>query len=194
MKLEKLTESEKKFVEENHNLVYGFLHTYKYSIEEWYSVVIFGFLKSVQVYHRRKDLQNKYDFPFIAWQYMKSEIGNYFRKQNSQKRKPAEPTVSLDAEYYDMENFYNCVGGKSAEDDVMEKIFLAEILGNLSKIQRKIAELKIDGYNNKEVCLILQIPSSTFYQNMRRIKITINELLENESKTKDIIRRYVGGV
>lgn len=38
MKLEKLTESEKKFAEENHNLVYGFLHKNGYSIESFYEL------------------------------------------------------------------------------------------------------------------------------------------------------------
>lgn len=45
MKLEKLTETEKKFAEENHNLVYGFLHKNGYSIESFYNIVVFGYLK-----------------------------------------------------------------------------------------------------------------------------------------------------
>lgn len=177
MKLERLTDSEKKFAEENHNLVYGFLHRYKYSIDDFYNVVIFGYLKAVQIYSRRKDLQSKYDFPFIAWQYMRSEIGNHFQKENTQKRKPTESVISLDAEYQDMENFYNAVGGKSAEDDVMEKILFADIMNSLSEVQRKIAELKIKGYDNKEVYLFLEIPSSTYYKEMQRIKYVMDELL-----------------
>lgn len=98
MRLEKLTEQEKKFAEDNHNLIYGFLHRYRYSIEEWYNVVVFGYLKAVQTYNRRKELQGKYDFPFIAWQYMRSEIGNHFKIQNSQKRKPPQSVISLDSD------------------------------------------------------------------------------------------------
>lgn len=178
MKLEKLTESEKKFAEENHNLVYGFLHRYKYSIEEYYNIVIFGYLKGVQVYHRRKDLQSKYDFPFIAWQYMRSEIGHHFESENTQKRKPLESIISLDTKHEEMENFYNIVGGKSAEGDVMEKMLIVDIMNNLSEVQRKITELKIRGYDNKEVYLLLKIPSSTYYKELQRMKSVIDKLIE----------------
>lgn len=177
MKLEKLTESEKKFAEENHNLVYGFLRRYKYSIEEYYNVVIFAYLKAVQIYHRRKDLQNKCDFPFISWQYMMSEVGNHCRMKNAQKRTATYGTVSFDSDNEEMENFYNCVGGKSAEDDVMEKMLLSDIMKNLTVVQRKIAELKIDGYNNKEIYLMLQIPSSTFYKEVQKIRATVENLI-----------------
>lgn len=177
MRLEKLTESEKKFAEENHNLVYGFLHRYKYSIGEYYNVVVFAYLKSVQVYHRRKDLQNKCDFPFISWQYMRSAIGNHFRIKNTQKRTATYGTVSFDSDNDDMENFYNCIGGKSAEDDVMEKMLIENIMENLTELQRKIAELRIKGYNNKETYLMLQISSSTYYKERQRIRATVESLI-----------------
>ena len=52
MVLEKLSVIERKFAEENHNLIYGFLHKHGYSIEDFYSIVVFGYLKAVQEYHR----------------------------------------------------------------------------------------------------------------------------------------------
>lgn len=59
MKLEKLTDTERNFAEENHNLIYGFLHQKELSIEEYYNIAVFGFLKAVQVYHRRKRFEWK---------------------------------------------------------------------------------------------------------------------------------------
>lgn len=180
MKLEKLTESEKKFAEENHNLVYGFLHRYKYSIEEYYNVVIFGYLKAVQIYHRRKDLQNKYDFPFIAWQYMRSEIGHFFESERTQKRTLPEKSFSLNTEIKREDGtieICDVAGGKTAEDDVMEKMLIANIMENFTDVQRKIAELKIDGYSNREVYLLLEIPSSTYYMEMQRMKRVVDKLI-----------------
>ena len=52
--LQPLTENEKKFAEENHKLLYKFLHEYGYSIEEHYNIAVFGFLKSVQLYYRKE--------------------------------------------------------------------------------------------------------------------------------------------
>lgn len=179
-KLELLTYLEQKYAEENHNLVYGFLHRYKYSIEEYYNIVIFGYLKAVQIYTRREDLQSKYDFPFIAWQYMRSEIGHHFESERVQKRTPPEKTFSLNTEIKREDGTietYDIADGKSAEDDVMEQLLLSDIFENLSEIQRKIAQLKIDGYTNKEVYLSMNIKPSTYYKEMNRIKAIVENIL-----------------
>lgn len=68
---EPLTVKERKFAADNHNLVYSFLHRFGYSLELYYDIAIFGYLKSVQIYNRREDLKNKYTFPFISQQYMR---------------------------------------------------------------------------------------------------------------------------
>lgn len=170
IKLQPLTEYEKLQAEINHSLVYSFLHRHNYSIEEMYNVVIFGYLKGIQIYNRRKDLRNKYQLAFICEQYMRAEVGNYFRVENAQKRKPVEKIVSLDAEYTELENLYNVVGGKSLEEEILHKELLGELLENLSDIQRNILKLKLEGYSNKEVYICLKMPSSTFYKEMNRIK------------------------
>lgn len=179
-KLEPLTYLEQKFAEENHSLVYGFLHRYKYSIEEYYNIVIFGYLKAVQIYTRRKDLQSKYDFAFIAWQYMRSEIGHHFESERTQKRTLPEKNFSFNTEIKREDGTIetcDVADGKSAEDDVMEKMLIANIMENLSDVQRKIAELKIDGYSNREVYLLLEIPASTYYMEMQRMKRVVDKLI-----------------
>ena len=176
--MEPLTDYERKFATENHNLVYGFLHKYGYSVEIYYDVAIFGFLKAAQVYNRRADLRNKYDFPYISWQYIRSEIGNYFRTENARKRKPFEAVASLDAECLEKENLYNCVGvvGKSPEMEVLESERMTEFFKGLSDIQRKIAEMKINGYNNKEIYLSLEMKPSTYYGEVQRLKRALTEM------------------
>lgn len=175
--LQPLTEQEKKFAEANHNLIYSFLRRYRYSIEEYYHIAVLGYLKAVQIYHRRKDLQKKYDFPYISYYYMRSELGNHFRMQNSQKRKPLDELISLDADYTELENLYNTIGGKSAEADLLERLLLNDIMERLSVVQQNITRLKIDGYSSKEAYLLLEIPSSTYYKEMQRIKAIVENLL-----------------
>ena len=179
-KLEPLTEFERKFATENHNLVYDFLHGYGYSLENYYDVAIFGYLKAVQIYNRRGDLRSKYAFPFISQQYMRSEIGNYFRTEGAKKRRPSGIVVSLDAEYTETENLYNCigaVGGKSPESEVMTMERVTELLKGLSHTQRKIAEMKIDGYKSKEIYSALEMKSSTYYVEVQRIKKVLAEMI-----------------
>ncbi|MDE7282778.1 MAG: hypothetical protein K2N85_04230 [Lachnospiraceae bacterium] len=179
-KLEPLTDFERKFATENHNLVYDFLHRYGYSLEMYYDVAIFGFLKAVQIYNRREDLRNKYDFPFISQQYMRSEIGNYFRTESAKKRKPSETVVSLDVEYSETENLYNCIsvaGGKTPELEIVAMEQMTELLNSLSDTQRKIVEMKIDGYNSKEIYSALEMKSSTYYVEVQRIKKVLAEMI-----------------
>lgn len=183
-KLTPLSEYEKKEAERNHNLVYSFLHRHGYSIEEFYNIVIFGYLKAIQIYNRREDLRNKFELAFICEQYMKSEIGNHFKIVNARKRKPTETILSLDADFSDIESSYvcnlqNCVGGKKLEpeSEIIESELLTELLENLSEVQRKITEMKINGYNNKEIYLILEIKPSTYYKELKRIKSVLKKLV-----------------
>lgn len=45
--MERMSDIERKFAEENHNLVYSFLHSNKYNIEDFYSIAVMGYLKAV---------------------------------------------------------------------------------------------------------------------------------------------------
>lgn len=180
-KLEPLTDLERKYAEENHNLVYAFLHRYGYDLETYYDVAIFGFLKAVQIYNRMEDLRNRFDFSFINWLYMRSELGNHFRMKNAKKRKPLGKVISLDAEYAETENLYNCigvVGVKLPELEVVAMERVTELLNSLSDTQRKIAELKIDGYSSKEIYSALEIKPTTYYVEVNRIKKVLAEMID----------------
>lgn len=168
--LKPLTEEEKELATENHSLVYSFLHRHNYAIEDFYNVVICGYLRSVQVYNRRNDIKEKYQLAFIAEQYMRAEIANHFRKEHSMKRKPRESVLSFDANYAETETLYNLFGGKSAEEEVLEEERFTELLEQFSSQQKDILKLRLEGYNNKEISLLLEIPSSTFYLELKRIK------------------------
>lgn len=178
--MEPLTDFERKFATENHNLVYDFLHRHGYSLEKYYDVAIFGFLKAVQIYNRREDLREKYAFSFISQQYMRAEIGNHRRTETAKKRKPSGTLISLDAEYAEMENLYNYIGatgGKSPESEMMAMEQITEMLSSLSDTQRKIAVLKVDGYNNREIYSALEIKPSTYYVEIKRIKNVLKEMI-----------------
>lgn len=179
-KLQPLTAHERVQAAENHNLVYSFLHRHGYDMENFYDVVIFGYLKGIQIYNRREDLRNKYQLAFICERYMSAEIGNHFRTENTQKRKPAENIVSLDADYAESENFYNCTCGKSAnpESEITGADLRVQLFEHLTKSQRKIAEMKICGYDNKEIFLLLEIKPSTYYKEVKRIKAILKNVID----------------
>ena len=65
MKDKKLTEKQRQFAADNHYVLENFLRYRGMPMDEFYDVVIFRFLKAVQQYDERKDLQ-KYKFSTIA--------------------------------------------------------------------------------------------------------------------------------
>ena len=175
-KLQPLSEIEKKSAEENHNIIYAFLKRYGYSVESYYNVAVFGYLKGIQAYYRNESLRKKYDLFFICWQHMRVEMSNYFRLQNVQKRKPVEKDLSLDADFFEYGSFHDCIGGKSIEMEVLEAESFNELLEKLSEIQRGIVKMKMDGYKNFEIFPVLNIKPATFYREMQRIKAILENI------------------
>lgn len=81
-----LTTEESIFAAQNHDLVYKFLRENGLSTDEFYDVVIFGFLRSVQRFFREKKLQH-YQFATIAWNCMKVDLINHSKAKMRQKHK-----------------------------------------------------------------------------------------------------------
>lgn len=83
------------FAVQNHYIVKDFLNTKKLPEDDWYDVVIFRYLRSVVRYVRFEEL-HQYKFKTIAYQAMRSAVGNEYKK-----RKQLIQTVSLETEIPD---------------------------------------------------------------------------------------------
>lgn len=162
--MDKLTDTEKDFAEANHNLVYKFLRSHGYGIEEQYSVAVLGYLKSVQAYHRKEKLKGNYNFSSIAYKYMRAELSNDRKRDNAKKRIPKENIQSMDTEDNISRN------EKSAEDEVIANETLIELLEILSDLQRKIFIMIAKGYSSQETISTLDMKKSTYYKELRKIK------------------------
>ena len=97
------------------------------------------------------------------------------------QRKPMETSISLDLCYPDIDNSYNYKVGKSAEDELMESELLDEILNNLSEMQRNILKLKLEGYSNKEVFILLNVPVSSYYNELEKMKMIYGKIVEGKN-------------
>ena len=80
---------ERKFAEEHHGIVYHYLNTRKLSEDDWYDIVVFGYLHAVRIWFSRSDL-HKFSFTTIACNYMRSAVNHEYRKRSNYK------IVSLD--------------------------------------------------------------------------------------------------
>lgn len=172
-KLQPFTPMEQRIAEDNHNTVYAFLHDYKYDVENFYGIAVIGYLKGIQNYCRNKELQEKFDLYYVCWNYMRAEMENHFTMDKAQKRVPKEKICSLDVE--ETENVLNLLIGKSVEDEYMERNRLGELMGKLTEVQKVISKMKMEGFNNTEIFLMLDISSSSYYREINQIKAILEK-------------------
>lgn len=180
-KLEPLTEIEKAVAEQYHECVYMFLRMNHYPIEEFYDIVIIGFLKGIQKYCRTPELQEKYAVSTICMYKMKNAVSIHFRALNTLKRKPTGGFVSLDAEYgsdnssKEGNTLKDCIGIDSFEDDVLDNEMITEILNSLSERQCQIVTMKLNGYNQAEIRSHLHICKATLSKELQEIKSILRD-------------------
>ena len=82
--MEPLTEQERQFAEEHHEIVYKYLRCRRLRPEEYYDVVIFRYLRAVHRYLNEPGLR-KYKFDTIARGAMRSALYNHFRGERRQR-------------------------------------------------------------------------------------------------------------
>jgi hypothetical protein len=66
-----LTREQREFATKWHNLIYTFLNEKRLPEEDYYDIVVFGFLRAVKEYLSKPALQ-RYSFSTIAWNNMRS--------------------------------------------------------------------------------------------------------------------------
>lgn len=89
--LRPLSPQEQQVADQNHHLVFAFLRAYKLPLAEYYDVVVFRYLLTVERWFRSPELY-RYEFSTIAWAAMRSAVS---AEQRKQKRRIQ--TISLDA-------------------------------------------------------------------------------------------------
>jgi len=172
MYLHELTQEQQTFAEDNHNLVYAFLREKKLRRDEFYDIIIFGYLQAVQKYLLRTDLRQQYDFSTIAWSAMECKLDQYFRAQSRPSRKVV--TVSFVA---------MVCGGRLAEtgtapvpDLITEKLDAeltwVTIAASLTSDQTEVLRMRADGYTTREIASMRRSP-------MREIEDLFSSALES---------------
>lgn len=82
-----LTPTERQYATDNYHLINDFLKLAKLDTEEFFDIVVFDFLLSVEIYLNDEVLQKKCNFEAVSYMYMRRAIYTHFRKQKAQKRR-----------------------------------------------------------------------------------------------------------
>ena len=145
-----LTYEQQLFAAEHHGLVYKFLNEHRLSEDEFYDVVIFGYLKAVRDYLSRPKLQ-RYSFATIGWRIMARSLSNYYKAQYRQKRN-AE-VISIHASLY--EDGLPLEQMIPATDTLMlqleSDLLMHELASRLSRQQMDMVRQKTSGYGVRDI-------------------------------------------
>lgn len=145
-----LTHEQRIFAAKHHDLVYKFLNENGLSQDEYYDVVIFGYLTAVRRYLTIPTLR-QYSFNTIAWKGMSGTLNNYERTKKYQKRNAEIISIhyGLSRGNIPLEDSI------PAHDDLMTqlemKLLLHDLATRLSKQQMDMIHLKSYGYGIRDI-------------------------------------------
>lgn len=99
VQLTPLIETERLYAQENHYIVMDYLKRAGLDPDDWYDIVCIGFIQAVKKWFVREDL-HEYNFRTIAYQAMRSAVGNERKKLEKEIQ-----TISLDQELPDTDGY-----------------------------------------------------------------------------------------
>jgi len=150
MDLRPFTKEEQQFAEKNHDLVYAFLNEKKLPEDEYYDVVVFGYLRAVQDYCKKAKRSN-YSFSTIGWKHMQETLNDYYKYLFRAKRNAV--VISLDEPLSCDDGL--CLEDVISYDDCMEEIrtelLMHELAVHLPEREMRIINMKVRGAKLQEI-------------------------------------------
>ena len=169
----KLTNYEQLYAAIHHDLVFRFLHKNRLPKEEYYDVVIPGYLRAVRRYWTEEDLR-RYQFSTIAWGCMRSNVGNYRKKLNREKRQRA--VISLEQKYAGAPAIEKLADPVDWIGRLERRMMLMDCAGKLTKEQSEILFLKWKGYHLKEIARMQERTTSRIRKDVEQIRKALRPL------------------
>lgn len=179
--LRPLTPTERQYAEENYHLIMDFMKKSKLDAEEFFDVVIFDFLLSVEKYLNDTQLQAKCNFEAVSYMYMKRAVYSHFRKQKAQKRSTeAGADISFDTNVLDLFTPDSLKDQLTMENtsSLEYRKMIEQIEKELTEEQRKIFSDKVQGYSLKEIAENHGIKQKRVYKQFDKVKRIVAEVME----------------
>lgn len=184
----KLTEEQRKLVEENHNLIYGFLRKYKLDIDEYYDIAAFGLCKAAIKYDSSRGI-----FSSFAYECIKSEIYHQWSYDTRERRIPSSLiysyNTSYDKESQEWRNFglidmmWN-INSRDTADIVIEEEKNLKFLSLLKEDEQLIVKYLVSGFLHGEIADRINVSRQAVSQKVRYIRKKWSEYNEKGYITK----------
>ncbi len=176
---EPLTPEESDFAAHEHRLVYKFLISNHLPEEEYYDIVIFGYLKSVQDYSKRRRLK-KYAFSTIAWKNMSRSLSAH-RKKLKRRNKVQFVSIHVGLSKKDAPLEETLPYTDTLMQQLEMKLILEDIANKLSKQQTDIISLKMLGYGMRYIARSKQLSLKDAKELLEDTRITFLNYCNEEN-------------
>lgn len=163
----KLTEEQRKIVEDNHNLIYKYCNRNNLDIDEWYGDLAIVLCEAVKLYDKNKGCLSTY-----VYNAFKNRVINIYR-DNTRKLKG-----------YKLLSYNNIIRNEDNINNIEleNKISKTEndidsfILKNVVR-ENKIGMLVVYGYKHREISKILNLSNSQLIRKIKKFKRQLKEQL-----------------
>ena len=170
-----MTPLQRQFAEEHQNVVFRFLQKKGLPADDYYDIVIFGYLHAVQEYDEDPAL-SRFQFDTIAWTKMSDCLYKHYAYENRPKRKA--PTVSIHA----------CTSSGLTLDEILpdrrkdlqaqttDRLLAMEIFSCLTETEQQMVHLKADGLTCREIAEIFSTTVHSINGRFRRMRMRLTEM------------------
>ena len=174
-RLHELTQLQRQFAEKHQDTVFRFLSHKRLSIEDYYDIVIFGYLQAVQEYDEDPSL-SRFQFSTIAWTKMGDCLNKHFSYENKPKRKA--PMVSIHTYTSDGLALDEILPDrrKDLQAQAADRLFAMEVLSCLTETERQMVHLKADGLTCREIAEIFSTTVHGINGRFRRMRMRLTEM------------------
>ena len=174
-----LTPEQVCFAAKHHRLIYRYLKRRKLSKDEYYDIAVFGYLKAVQDYLTKAELQ-QYSFSTICWKYMAREVFNYHIGLQAQKR--AANVVCMHSGY-ELPVEYRNPYGYDEMTKMESRLLLHALSLRIPKAEMQVVSLYCAGYSLRDITRITNIKIKKVRQILLNVYDTLKQVCYiNEKK------------
>ncbi len=168
-----LTLTEKQYATENYHLITKFLKRSKLDAEEFFDIVVFEYLLSVENYLNNAELRNRCNFESVSYMHMRRAVYRHFREQRALKRS-CEAGVDVSFEEVDA-----CISDSigNMENLLEYRETIKQIKKILTAEQQRIFFAKLEGYSLKEIAENNGINPKRVYWQFRKIKNIVADVI-----------------
>jgi len=169
-----LAPTERKFASDNYHLINKFLKRSKLDTEEFFDIVVFEYLLSVEIYLNNEELRNRCNFESVSYMYMKRAVYRHFRELKALKRSSEAGTdISF-------EEVHACISDSisNMEKSLEYKEIIKQIEEILTAEQQRIFFDKLEGYSIKEIAENNGIKPKRVYKQFGKIKNVVAVVMD----------------